>query len=170
MNQKVETGLDVEPEARRTATHQAGIGLAQTYRQQQTELAKEIDTDETLSKEEKASGKAFQNYMIVGNNNIKNALNILAADMFDGAAYNSNPYLPNIGGKSAQLFYGSLNEANKKFVDEKVAFLKAQEKRLSKYGSEAIEKTKKDFDEYGESIAVKMTGKERKELNKGYTN
>ena len=166
MNQKVETGLDVEPEARRTATHQAGISLAQTYRQQQTELAKEIDTDETLSKEEKAAGKAFQNYMIVGNNNIKNALNILAADMFDGAGYNSNPYLPNIGGKSAQLFYESLNPANKKFVDDKVAFLKAQEKRLSKYGSEAIEKTKKDFDEYGESITIKMTGKQRKDLNK----
>jgi hypothetical protein len=166
MNQKVETGLDVDPEARRTTTHTAGVQLAQTYRQQQTELAKEIDSDETLSKEEKAAGKAFQNYMIVGNNNIKNALNILAADLFDGAGYNSNPYLPNVGGKSAQLFYGSLNPANKKFVDDKVAFLKAQEKRLSKYGSEAIEKTKKDFDEYGESITVKMTGKERKDLNK----
>jgi hypothetical protein len=166
MNQKVETGLDVEPEARRTATHTAGVQLAQTYRQQQTELAKEIDSDETLSKEEKAAGKAFQNYMIVGNNNIKNALNILSADLFDGAPFNSNPYLPNVGGKSAQLFYESLNPANKKFVDDKVAFLKAQEKRLSKYGSEAIEKTKKDFDEYGESITVEMTGKERKDLNK----
>jgi len=166
MNQKVETGLDVEPEARRTATHTAGVQLAQTYRQQQTELAKEIDSDETLSKEEKAAGKAFQNYMIVGNNNIKNALNILSADLFDGAPFNSNPYLPNVGGKSAQLFYESLNPTNKKFVDDKVAFLKAQEKRLSKYGSEAIEKTKKDFDEYGESITVEMTGKERKDLNK----
>ena len=166
LNQKVETGLDVEPEARRTATHQAGMSLAQTYRQQQTELAKEIDTDETLSKEEKAAGKAFQNYMIVGNNNIKNALNILAADMFDGAPFNSNPYLPNVGGASAKLFYGSLNPANKKFVDDKVAFLKAQEERLKKFSGDKKDQAKKDFDEYGESITIKMTGKERKELNK----
>jgi hypothetical protein len=166
INQVVETNLDAEPSARRSNTHQAGIQLAQTYRQQQTELAKEIDTDDTLSKEEKAAGKAFQNYMIVGNNNIKNALNILAADMFDGAPFNSNPYLPNVGGKSAQLFYGSLNPANKKFVDDKVAFLKAQEQRLKKFSGEAKDQTKKDFDEYGESIEVKLTGKERKELNK----
>ena len=166
LNQKIETGLDVKPEARRTATHQAGISLAQTYRQQQTELAKEIDTDETLSKEEKAAGKAFQNYMIVGNNNVKNALNILAADMFDGSKYNSNPYLPNIGGASANLFYGSLNPANKKFVDDKVAFLKAQEERLKKFSGEKKDQTKKDFDEYGESITIKMTGKQRKDLNK----
>jgi hypothetical protein len=166
MNQKVETGLDVEPEARRSETHQAGISLAQTYRQQQTALAREIDTDETLSKEEKAAGKAFQNYMIVGNNNIKNALNILAADMFDGAAYNSNPYLPNVGGASAKLFYGSLNPANKKFVDDKVAFLKAQEQRLKKFSGDKKDQTKKDFDEYGESIEIKLTGKQRKDLNK----
>jgi hypothetical protein len=166
LNQKVETGLDVEPEARRSETHKAGISLAQTYRQQQTELAKEIDTDETLSKEEKAAGKAFQNYMIVGNNNIKNALNILAADMFDGAAYNSNPYLPNIGGASAKLFYSSLNPANKKFVDDKVAFLKAQEQRLKKFSGDKKDQTKKDFDEYGESIEIKLTGKQRKDLNK----
>ena len=166
LNQVVETGLDVKPEARRSETHQAGVRLAQTYRQQQTELAKEIDTDETLSKEERAAGKAFQNYMIVSNNNIKNALNILAADMFDGAGYNSNPYLPNIGGKSAQLFYGSLNPANKKLVDDKVAFLKAQEQRLKKFSGEAKDQIKKDFDEYGESIEIKLTSKERKELNK----
>jgi hypothetical protein len=166
INQVVETNLDVEPSARRSNTHQAGIQLAQTYRQQQTELAKEIDTDDTLSKEEKAAGKAFQNYMIVGNNNIKNALNILAADMFDGAPFNSNPYLPNVGGASAKLFYGSLNPANKKFVDDKVAFLKAQEQRLKKFSGEAKDQTKKDFDEYGESIEIKLTDKERKELNK----
>ena len=166
INQVVETNLDAEPSARRSNTHQAGIQLAQTYRQQQTELAKEIDTDDTLSKEEKAAGKAFQNYMIVGNNNIKNALNILAADMFDGAPFNSNPYLPNVGGASAKLFYGSLNPANKKFVDDKVAFLKAQEQRLKKFSGEAKDQTKKDFDEYGESIEIKLTGKERKELNK----
>ena len=166
INQVVETNLDTEPSARRSNTHQAGIQLAQTYRQQQTELAKEIDTDDTLSKEEKAAGKAFQNYMIVGNNNIKNALNILAADMFDGAPFNSNPYLPNVGGASAKLFYGSLNPANKKFVDDKVAFLKAQEQRLKKFSGEAKDQTKKDFDEYGESIEIKLTDKERKELNK----
>jgi len=166
LNQAVETGLDVEPQARRSGTHQAGISLAQTYRQQQTMLAKEIDTDETLSKQEKAAGKAFQNYMIVGNNNIKNALNILAADLFDGAGYNSNPYLPNVGGDSAKLFYGSLNPANKKFVDDKVAFLKAQEKRLKKFSGDKKDQTKKDFDEYGESIEIKLTGKERKDLNK----
>lgn len=166
INQVVETNLDVEPSARRSNTHQAGVQLAQTYRQQQTELAKEIDTDDTLSKDEKAAGKAFQNYMIVGNNNIKNALNILAADLFDGAPFNSNPYLPNVGGKSAQLFYESLNPANKKFVDDKVKFLKDQEQRLKKFSGEAKDKVKRDFDEYGESIEVKLTGKERKELNK----
>jgi hypothetical protein len=152
LNQAVETGLDIEPQARRTATHQAGISLAQTYRQQQTELAKEIDTDETLSKEEKAAGKAFQNYMIVGNNNIKNALNILAADMFDGAGYNSNPYLPNVGGASAKLFYGSLNGANKKFVDDKISFFKAQEKRLSKFSGSKKDKAKLEEDKFDQSI------------------
>ena len=166
LNQVIETGLDVEPQARRSETHKAGISLAQTYRQQQTMLAREIDTDETLSKEEKAAGKAFQNYMIVGNNNIKNALNILAADMFDGAGYNSNPYLPNVGGDSAKLFYSSLNPANKKFVDDKVAFLKSQEKRLKKFSGDKKDQIKKDFDEYGESIEIKLTGKERKDLNK----
>ena len=152
LNQAVETGLDVEPQARRSETHQAGISLAQTYRQQQNALAKEIDTDETLSKEEKAAGKAFQNYMIVGNNNIKNALNILAADLFDGAKYNSNPYLPNVGGTSAKLFYGSLNEANKRFVDNRVAFLKAQEKRLSKFSGSEKDKAKAEEAKYEQSI------------------
>jgi hypothetical protein len=152
LNQAIETGLDVEPQARRSETHQAGISLAQTYRQQQTALAKEIDTDETLSKEEKAAGKAFQNYMIVGNNNIKNALNILAADMFDGAKYNSNPYLPNVGGASAKLFYSSLNEANKRFVDNRLSFLKAQEKRLSKFSGSEKDKAKAEEAKYEQSI------------------
>jgi hypothetical protein len=152
LNQIVETNLDAEPTARRSETHRIGLQLAQTYRQQQTALANEIDTDETLSKEEKAAGKAFQNYMIVGNNNTKNALNILAADLYDGAKYNSNPYLPNVGGASAKLFYDSLNSTNKRFVDDKLAFLKAEEERLSKFSGSKKDKAKLEEDKYNQSI------------------
>jgi hypothetical protein len=166
LNQVVETNLDAEPSERRTETQQAAMRLAQTYRQQQTELAKEIDTDETLSKEEKAAGKAFQNYMIVSNNNVKNALNILAADLFDGAKFNSNPYMPNIGGKSAQLFYESLNPTNKKTVDDRVKFLKDQEKRLKKFSGEAKDKVKQEIKDYDDSIDVQFSKKELKKLDK----
>jgi hypothetical protein len=166
LNQVVETNLDAEPSERRTETQQAAMRLAQTYRQQQTELAKEIDTDETLSKEEKSAGKAFQNYMIVSNNNVKNALNILAADLFDGAKFNSNPYMPNIGGKSAQLFYESLNPTNKKTVDDRVKFLKDQEKRLKKFSGEAKDKVKQEIKDYDESIDVQFSKKELKKLDK----
>jgi hypothetical protein len=142
------------------------IATAQTYRQQQAVLANEIEADETLSKEERKAAVALQNYMIVANNNIKNALNILAADMFDGAAYNSNPYLPNVGGDVAKLFYKSLNPANKKFVDERVQFLKDQDKRLSKFRGSAKDKAKKETKDYEESLDVKFTKKELKQIDK----
>ena len=142
------------------------IATAQTYRQQQAVLADEIEADETLSKEERKAAVALQNYMIVANNNIKNALNILAADMFDGAAYNSNPYLPNVGGDAAKLFYKSLNPANKKFVDERVQFLKDQDKRLSKFRGSSKDKAKKETKDYEKSLDVKFTKKELKQIDK----
>ena len=142
------------------------IATAQVYRQQQAVLANEIETDETLSKEERKTATALQNYMIVGNNNIKKALDLLAADMFDGSAYNSNPYLPNVGGDTAKLFYRSLNPVNKKFVDERVQFLKDQDKRLSKFRGSAKDKAKEETKVYEESLDVKFSKKELKKINK----
>ena len=142
------------------------IATAQVYRQQQAVLANEIETDETLSKEERKTATALQNYMIVGNNNIKKALDLLAADMFDGSAYNSNPYLPNVGGDTAKLFYKSLNPANKKFVDERVQFLKDQDKRLSKFRGSAKDKAKEETKIYEESLDVKFSKKELKKIDK----
>jgi hypothetical protein len=166
VNDVIETNKEVKQEPRRSATHERGIQLAQMYRQQQFELAKEIEADETLSKEERKSAIAFQNYMLVANNNIKNALEILAADKFDGSAFNSNPYMPNIGGNYADLFYESLNPTNKKIVDDRIAFLKAQNKRLSKFSGEAKDKAKKETKAYEESVEVKFTKKELKKLDK----
>lgn len=142
------------------------IATAQVYRQQQAVLANEIETDETLSKEERKTATALQNYMIVGNNNIKKALDLLAADMFDGSAYNSNPYLPNVGGDTAKLFYKSLNPTNKKFVDERVQFLKDQDKRLSKFRGSAKDKAKEETKAYEESLDVKFSKKELKKIDK----
>jgi hypothetical protein len=166
INEVIETNKDVKVEPRRTATQERAIQLAQTYRQQQAALAEEIKADETLSREERESAIAFQNYMLVGNNNIKSALNILAADMFDGSGFNSNPYMPNIGGKYAELFYESLNPANKKFVDERVQFLKDQDKRLSKFRGEAKDKAKQETKAYEESVDAEFTKKELKKLDK----
>lgn len=166
INDVVETNKDVKVEPRRTATQERAIQLAQTYRQQQAALAAEIQADETLSKAERESAIAFQNYMLVGNNNIKSALNILAADMFDGSGFNSNPYMPNIGGKYAELFYESLNPANRKFVDDRVQFLKDQDKRLSKFRGEAKDKAKAETKAYEKSVEVQFTKKELKKLDK----
>lgn len=166
INKVVEDNKDVKDQPRRTATQERAIQLAQTYRQQQAALAAEINEDETLSKAERESAIAFQNYMLVGNNNIKSALNILAADMFDESGFNSNPYMPNIGGKYAELFYESLNPANKKFVDERVQFLKDQDKRLSKFRGEAKDKAKAETKAYEESVDAQFTKKELKKLDK----
>ena len=166
INTVIDENKEVKQEPRRSTTHERGIQLAQTYRQQQVALAKEIDDDETLSKAERQSAKAFQNYMLVANNNIKNALDILAADRFDGSAFNSNPYMPNIGGNYADLFYESLNPANKKIVDDRVAFLKAQDQRLKKFRGEAKDKAKQDIKDYEQSIEVQFTKKELKKIDK----
>lgn len=166
INKVVEDNKDVKDQPRRTATQERAIQLAQTYRQQQAALAAEINEDETLSKAERESAIAFQNYMLVGNNNIKSALNILAADRFDESGFNSNPYMPNIGGKYAELFYESLNPANKKFVDERVQFLKDQDKRLSKFRGEAKDKAKAETKAYEESVDAQFTKKELKKLDK----
>lgn len=103
---------------------------AQDYRQQQAALATEIDADNTLSKEEKKSAKAFNNYMIVADGDPKRALDLLAADLYDESAFNKNPFAPNTGGFAAKAFYDSLSPANKQIVDERVAFLNKQEDRL----------------------------------------
>lgn len=84
--------------------------------------------------------------------------------MFDGSAYNSNPYLPNVGGDTAKLFYKSLNPANKKFVDERVQFLKDQDKRLSKFRGSAKDKAKEETKIYEESLDVKFSKKNLRKL------
>ena len=166
INKVIEDNKDIKIEPRRTATQERAIQLAQIYRQQQAALAAEIEADETLSKAERDSAIAFQNYMLVGNNNIKNALNILSADLFDGSSFNSNQYMPNIGGKYAELFYESLNPTNKKFVDERVQFLKDQDKRLSRFRGEAKDKAKEETKAYEESLDVKFSKKELKKIDK----
>jgi hypothetical protein len=116
-------------------TGQEAMKQGQAYRQQQAAIAAEINADNTLTAEEKATAKAFNNYMVVANNNIKRALDLLAADLYAGAA--NNPYMPNTGGVNAKNFYAGLNPTNKKIVDERVAFLKAQENRINSLAEKA---------------------------------
>jgi hypothetical protein len=114
------------PGGRFSETGKLAIQTAQNYRRQQAAIAAEINADNTLTKEEKESATAFNNYMVVSDNNIKRALDLLAADLYADAA--NNPYMPNTGGVNAKRFYDGLNPSNKKIVDERLTFLKKQGK------------------------------------------
>jgi hypothetical protein len=136
-------------------TGKLGIQTAQNYRKQQAEIAKEIDADNTLTKEEKESATAFNNYMVVSNNNIKRALDLLSADLFAGGA--NNPYMPNTGGVNAKRFYDGLNPSNKKIVDERLTFLKAQEKRINALAEKAETREAANLAEDNETALLRRT-------------
>jgi hypothetical protein len=120
--------------------------------QQRDEIIDEIKKDNTKTAEQKDTETHLQSYLVAAGNKIRTALDYLAGDIFSEAAYNDNIYAPFTGGKAAKAFYKTLSAGDKKYVDGKVAFLKNEDKRLSKFRGEGKDKAKAEIKAYEKSI------------------
>lgn len=126
----------------------------QAKTRQRDTIVKEIKADKTRSPAQKDTEMHMQSYMVAAGNKIRTALDYLAYDMFSGEAYNANSNAPFTGGKAAKAFYGTLSAGDKKYVDNKVSFLKNQDKRLNRYSGEGKDKAEAETISYDRSIEL----------------
>lgn len=144
----------------------------QVRARQRDAIIDEIKADTTRTPAQKDTEIHMQSYLVAAGNNIKRALDFLSADMFSETSYNDNVHAPFTGGKAAKAFYGTLSPNDKKYVDNKIKFLKDQDQRLNRFRGDAKDKAKAEEISYERSIELandpdaKLSPAELKILNR----